>query len=78
MDARKFAAQFADDITNVRKTGQVAIECEKLLAYIDDKVSSLENEPSAGQLEQDRAALQSSLEEQRRLHEENLETFAQQ
>ena len=75
MDARKFAARFSADIKAVRASGQATIECEKLLAYIDDKMSSLETEPSVAQIEQERAALQSSIEEQRLRHEENLETF---
>jgi hypothetical protein len=46
MDARKFAEQFSADIKNVMQTGQPTIECEKLLTYVEGKMSSLQIEPT--------------------------------
>lgn len=75
MSVKLFAAQMKATIEDIKTKGTAAINCDNLIAYLDEVQSGPDSEPSPIQIEQYKADLQNWIETNKKNHDGQLEMF---
>jgi hypothetical protein len=75
MSAKQFAGQMKATIEEIKAKGTAAIQCDNLIAYLDEVQKSPEPNPSPVEIEQYKANLQNWIESNRQVHAGQLEMF---
>ena len=75
MSAKEFAAQLKTTIEEIKAKGTAAIYCDNLIAYLDEVIKSPSLVASPAELEKFKADLQVWIEQNKAIHESNLEMF---
>ncbi len=75
MSVKRFANQFRALIEDIKSKGTAAINCDNLIAYLNEVENSPEPEPAPYDLEKYRADLQNLVEANKYYHEARLEGF---
>lgn len=75
MDGKQFARQMKELINDVKNKGITSINCDNLIAYLNDVESTPNAELSAPNLEKYKAELQKWVDDNKRSHDELIELF---
>jgi hypothetical protein len=74
-ECKDFAAQLKKTIEEIKAKGTITIDCDNLIAYLDEVVNSPSPVVSPAELEKYKADLQVWIEHNKTTHESNLEMF---
>lgn len=75
MSVKKFATEFKKAIEEIRAKGNLAIQCDNLIAYLDEVIKSSNAEIAQADLEKYKAELQLWVEQNKGIHSSSLEMF---
>ena len=75
MSAQEFANQLKETIQDIKDNGTAAIYCDNLIAYLDDVSRSSSSTPTEIELEEFKADLQLTIENNKNYHASQLEMF---
>ncbi|MCE5194928.1 MAG: hypothetical protein LLF28_05650 [Nitrospiraceae bacterium] len=75
VSAKEFAAQLKKTIEEIKAKGTATINCDNLIAYLDEAIKSPSPVVSPAKLEKYKAELQGWVEQNKAAHESGLEMF---
>ena len=75
MSVKKFAGDMKAAIEEIKAAGTATLECDNIIAYLEDVLNSSSDEPSQFEIERYKARLQNWVESSRHEHESRLEMF---
>jgi hypothetical protein len=75
MSAKEFASQLKQTIQDIKAKGAAAVDCDNLIAYLDEVVASPSVVVTPAELEHYKAQLQIEIEQSRGQHASDLEMF---
>lgn len=75
MDFKKFVGQFKETVVGIQAKGTDSIPCDTLITYLEEIEKAPDAEPTALQLERNRADLQRWIDSHNHSHERDLEMF---
>lgn len=75
MSVKEFAAQMKSAIENIKSQGVSSINCDNIIAYLDEVQKSVGSEPIFVEIEKYKADLQNWVDANKYHHEQRLEMF---